>query len=461
MSSDLAKIAFEVACRLQAAGHQAFYVGGCVRDIELGRQPTDYDIATSARPDEVEALFPYCVPVGRQFGVVMVIKKGYSIQVATFRTETHYTDGRHPHTIAFASAREDALRRDFTMNGLFYDPVANTIYDWVGGFKDLLRRKIRTIGPPEKRFAEDHLRLLRAARFAAQLDFIIEPSTLRAIREFAPAIKKVSAERIRDELMKLFHPACAAKGLYWLEHCGLLNFVLPEVAALHGCAQDPAYHPEGDVFEHVQKMLELVPPDADPLLPWAVLLHDIGKPPCLQVDAQGRRHFYQHERVGAEMTDALCRRLRFTNEQRLKLVQCVRSHMKYHQAHKMRRNTLLRLLLQPTAPLELELHRLDCASSNRNLSNFEFLEATLHELQNQPALARPLLSGKDLLALGMKPGPLIGQLLKKAREKQLQGELNTPQEAIEWARTQWQRISQTPPPSETASSGTSQDNQSE
>lgn len=461
MTTDIAKMAFALACHLQAAGHHAYWVGGCVRDIILGREPSDYDIATSARPDEIEALFPHCVPVGRQFGVVMVVVKGYSFQVATFRTETQYTDGRHPGQIAYASAREDARRRDFTINGLFYNPIANTVYDWVGGYKDLLRRIIRTIGPPEQRFAEDHLRILRAARFAAQLNFTIEPATLRAVREFGPAIQKVSAERIRDELMKIFHPTCAAKGLYWLEHCGLLDIVLPEVAALHGCAQDPAYHPEGDVLQHVRRMLQLVPPDADPLLPWAVLFHDIGKPPCQQVDAQGRRHFYHHERVGAEMTDAICRRLRFTNEQRLTLTQCVRSHMKYHQARKMRRNTLLRLLLQPTAPLELELHRLDCASSYRDMSNYKFLAATLRELKNQPALARPILSGKDLLALGMKPGPLIGQLLKEVRDKQLHGELNTRREAIEWARTQWQRISQTPPPSKTTSSGTSPDNQAE
>jgi poly(A) polymerase len=438
MASDLASIALEIARRLQSRGHAAYWVGGCVRDLQLGRQPQDYDLATSARPEEVEALFPRCLPVGRQFGVMVVIEEGHPFQVATFRTENNYTDGRHPAQVAFATAQEDARRRDFTINGLFYDPVKGELLDWVGGMEDLRQRRVRAIGPPEERFAEDHLRLLRAARFAAQLDFDMEPATLQAVRHLAPAIRKVSAERVRDELKKLFHPACAARGLAWLERCQLLSEVLPEVAALAGCQQDPLYHPEGDVLEHVRRMLRALPADADPLLPWAVLLHDIGKPPCQAEDAAGRRHFHHHERVGADMTEALCRRLRFANEEREILVECVRCHMKYHQARQMRRSTLRRLLLRPSAALELELHRLDCATTGRDLSNYEFLLAARQQLEAQPALARPLLTGKDLLALGMSPGPAMGQMLREVRDKQLHDELHNYEEAMNWVRQRLQ-----------------------
>jgi poly(A) polymerase len=372
----------------------------------------------------------------------MVVENNHSVQVATFRTEANYTDGRHPAHVAFATAEEDARRRDFTINGLFYDPISEQLHDWVGGLADLRLRRVRAIGDPEERFAEDHLRLLRAARFAAQLDFEIEPRTLAAVRQFAPAIRQVSAERVRDELKKLFHPACAARGLDWLERCALLPEVLPEVAALAGCYQDPAYHPEGDVLEHVRRMLRLIPPDADPLLPWTALLHDIGKPACLSMDAQGRRHFYRHENVGADITEKLCRRLRFSNEEREALVQCVRSHMKYHRAQEMRLSTLRRLLLRPTAPLELELHRLDCASSGRDLASYQHLLTVRRELQNRPILSQTLLSGKDLLALGMSPGPGMGQLLREIREKQLSDELHTLEEARQWAM---QRLSQSKP----------------
>ncbi|MCX8156779.1 MAG: CCA tRNA nucleotidyltransferase [Verrucomicrobiae bacterium] len=433
MPERLAHAAREIVRRLQAAGHAAYWVGGCVRDLQLGREPQDYDIATSARPAEVEALFPRCRPVGRQFGVVVVVLQGHPFQVATFRAEAGYPDGRHPARVTFTSAEEDARRRDFTINGLFLDPLTGQLHDWVGGGRDLQLRLIRTIGPPEHRFAEDHLRLLRAARFAAQLDFDLAPATLQAVRKLAPALRKVSAERVREELTKLFHPACAARGLDWLERCALLDVVLPEVAALAGCVQDPAYHPEGDVLEHVRRMMRLLPPDADPLLPWAVMLHDIGKPACQSLDEAGRRHFYQHEKVGAKIADALCRRLRFPNAEREALVECVRSHMKYHQARQMRRSTLRRLLLRPTAALEVELHRLDCASSGRDLANYEFLQQARRDLAAQPALTRPLLTGKDLLALGLSPGPAVGQLLKEAREKQLQGELQTPEDARSWA----------------------------
>jgi len=421
--------------RLQAAGFSAFWVGGCVRDVLLGRQPQDYDIATSARPGQVEKLFKRTVGVGKKFGVMVVLEAGHQFQVATFRAEADYQDGRHPEQVTFASAEADAQRRDFTVNGLFYDPATEKIHDWVNGEADLRAKIIRTIGVPEERFAEDHLRLLRAVRFAAQLDFAIEPQTLAAIKRLAAKIELISAERIRDELIKLFSPPHAARGLVLLLQSGLLPGVLPELVATIACEQSPDFHPEGTVFEHIRLMLEKMPPGAPAALPWAVILHDIAKPATAERDpVTAKIHFYGHEKVGALLAERILTRLRFPKKEIEEIVTCVRQHMQFKDVKQMRKATLRRLLLRETFPLELELHRLDCLGSRGDLGYYEFLVEQAAELGKQPAIRPPLLTGEDLIALGLKPGPAMGALLEEVREKQLQDELETPAQAKTWVK---------------------------
>ena len=439
--------AVEIVRRLQSAGFSAFWVGGCVRDVLLGREPGDYDIATSARPEQVEKLFKRTVAVGRKFGVMVVVENGRSFQVATFRAEADYRDGRHPEQVTFGDAQADAQRRDFTVNGLFYDPAAEKLHDWVGGEKDLRAKIIRTIGSPGERFAEDHLRLLRAVRFAAQLNFEIESQTFAAVRALAPKIELISAERIRDELIKLFSPPHAARGLVLLRDSGLLPGVLPEVVTTIACEQSPDFHPEGTVFEHIRLMLEKMatnPPSprsgfgaasAHPSLPWMVILHDIAKPATVELDpATGKIHFYGHEKVGAALAERILTRLRFPKKQIEEIVACVRQHMQFKDVKQMRKATLRRLLLRETFPLELELHRLDCLGSHGDLEHYEFLIEQAAELKKKPAIRPPLLTGNDLIALGVKPGPALGALLAEIREKQLQDELKTPRQAKAWAK---------------------------
>lgn len=440
--------ATEIVRRLQKADFAAFWVGGSVRDFLLGKEPQDYDIATSALPDDIEKLFKRTIAVGRKFGVMIVIERGQQFQVATFRAEADYKDGRHPEHVRFGDARADAERRDFTVNGLFFDPVQKQLHDWVGGEKDLRAKIIRTIGSPTERFAEDHLRMLRAVRFAARLDFEIELKTFKAIQIHAPKIKLISAERIRDELVKLFAPEevpdtstssglKAAHGLILLRDAGLLEHVLPELAATVHCEQSPDFHPEGSVFNHLVLMLQKMPPDADPLLPWAVLLHDIAKPVTASRDEKtGSIHFYEHERVGAEMAERILDRLRFPRKQIDAVVQAVRCHMQFKDALQMRKSTLRRLLMRPTFPLELQLHRVDCLGSHGRLDVYDFLIEQAKELEKQPQIHPPLLKGDDLLKMGMQPGPAMGALLNEIREKQLQDELKTPREARAWAKRQ-------------------------
>lgn len=428
--------------RLQQAGFEAFWVGGCVRDFLLGREPVDYDIVTSALPDEIEKLFRRTIPVGRKFGVLIVVEGEHQFQVATFRAEAEYRDGRHPERVSFGDASADARRRDFTINGLFYDPIGKKLQDWVAGEADLRAKLIRTIGSPEERFAEDHLRLLRAVRLAAQLGFQIESATFQAIKALARKIQGISAERIRDELIKLLRPPHASRGLALLEESGLLEEVLPEIAATRTCEQSPDYHPEGPVFKHLLLMLKHLPEDADPSVAWAVLLHDVAKPVTASRDpATGSIHFYGHERIGAEMAEKILERLRFPRKQIDEIVQAVRCHMQFKDVPQMRKATLRRLLLRPTFPLELELHRLDCVGSHGQLDIYELLVAQAAELNNMPQIQPPLLKGNDLIALGVKPGPRLGALLEEIREKQLQDELKTRAEALQWAK---ERLSSPP-----------------
>jgi poly(A) polymerase len=467
-------IAVEIVRRLQTAGFAAFWVGGCVRDFLLGREPQDFDIATDAEPEQVEKLFKRTIAVGRKFGVMVVVENKHNFQVATFRAEADYKDGRRPEKVVFACAEADALRRDFTVNGLFYDPISKKTHDWVGGEKDLRSKIIRTIGKPEERFGEDHLRLLRAVRFATQLGFEIEPKTFAAVKSLAPKIKLISAERIRDELLKLFSPpqldlgarpsraqfgasraerpasgtlagtpetgalpktSSAARGLVLLRDSGLLEHILPELAATFSCEQSPDYHPEGTVFEHIKLMLEKLPQDSNELLPWTVLFHDIAKPVTAEKDLQtGAIHFYGHEKIGAEMARAILNRLRFPKKQIDEIVACVLHHMQFKDVKQMRKSTLRRLLLRETFPLELELHKLDCLGSHGDLELYDFLIQQAEELQRKPEIKPPLLTGKDLIALGMKPGLAMGKLLNEIREKQLADELKNVREAKAWAK---------------------------
>jgi poly(A) polymerase len=447
VSFSLRETAAEIVRRLQTAGFAAFWVGGCVRDFLLGREPQDYDIATDARPEQIEKLFKRTIAVGRKFGVMVVVEDKHQFQVATFRAEADYRDGRHPEQVTFGDAHADAQRRDFTVNGLFYDPIAEKLHDWVGGEKDLRAKIIRTIGSPDERFAEDHLRLLRAVRFAAQLGFEIEPKTFAALKANAPKIRSISAERVRDELIKLFAPPHAARGLVLLRDSGLLEPILPELAATISCEQSPDFHPEGTVFEHIRLMLEKMATDppspqsgfgaasAHPSLPWAVILHDIGKPVTAERDPQtGAIHFYGHEKIGAALAEKILTRLRFPKKQIEDIVACVQQHMQFKDVKQMRKATLRRLLMRDTFPLELALHRLDCLGSHGALDHYEFLVAQAAELEKQPAIRPPLLTGKDLIKLGMKSGPVMGALLAEIREKQLQDELKTPEAARAWVK---------------------------
>jgi poly(A) polymerase len=479
----------QIVERLQQAGFAAFWVGGCVRDFLLGREPQDFDIATDAKPEEVENLFSKTIPVGKKFGVTLIVERGHQFQVATFRSEADYRDGRRPEKVVFASAEADAARRDFTVNGLFYDPLTEKIHDWVGGEKDLRAKIIRTIGAPEERFGEDHLRMLRAVRFAAQLGFEIEPKTFSAVQMLAEKIKVISAERVRDELIKLFAPPMAdvslssaggegrgeeagisivqipspqpaprlggargkssnaARGLVLLRDSGLMEHILPELAATVHCEQSPDFHPEGSVFNHIRLMLEKMGDPSSPgsgaageLLPWAVLLHDIAKPVTAKRDAvTGRIHFYEHEKIGAVMAEEILRRLKFSNQQIDVVVAAVHHHMQFKDVKQMRKATLRRMLLRETFPLELELHRLDCLGSNGDLEHYNFCAAQSEELKHQPAIRPPLLTGDDLVRLGLKPGPVLGALLHEIREHQLADELTTPEEARTWVMKKLQQ----------------------
>jgi poly(A) polymerase len=424
----------EIAARLQRAGHTAYFAGGCVRDQLLGIEAKDYDIATSAKPEEVQKLFPRVTNLtGKCFGVVRVLVDDESYEVATFRQDGPYKDGRHPESVRFATAEEDAQRRDFTINGLFYDPVAERLIDYVGGEADLRAKVIRAIGEPAHRFAEDQLRLLRAIRFAARLMFKIEPKTWEAVCAGASSIRTISAERIRDELNKIFTATKPELGLDLLDKSGLFKEVLPDVAALHGVEQPPQFHPEGDVYEHVRLMLSKIEePNLELVL--GVLFHDVGKKPTARVDENGRIRFNEHESVGAAMTEEIMTDLRYDN----KTIQTVRELVQYHMQFKdvlhMRPSTLKRMMARPTFLLELELHRIDCASSHGDLGNYDFLKQQLETMSTEEIDPPPLITGRDLLAMGLRPGKEVGKILEAIRVAQLEGTVQTRAEALAMAR---------------------------
>lgn len=418
--------------RLRAKGFEALYAGGCVRDQLLGLTPHDYDVATNARPEQVEALFPRTVPVGVQFGVIIVLEQGAEIQVATFRGDGAYHDGRHPESVRYTDAEGDSRRRDFTVNGLFFDPIEERILDFVEGRRDLESRLLRAIGDPSERFAEDKLRLLRAVRFATTLGFEIDPDTWREILVWSPEIHAVSAERIREELVKILLSPNRLRGFDLLDESGLLRQVLPEMEALKGCDQPPEFHPEGDVFVHTRLMLSMLAPDASLPLVLSVLFHDIGKPATRMVDETGRIRFNGHEGVSAGMTLRLLQRLRFPNEVIDAVIPAVRLHMSFKDVPNMRVATLKRMMARPTFEEELELHRVDCLASHGMLDNHAMLIAKREEFGREPLIPQPLITGHDLIALGMKPGPEFAEVLMSVQTRQMEGTLNTREEALAW-----------------------------
>ena len=427
--------AVALARRLRGAGFIAWFAGGCVRDRLLGREPKDYDIATDARPEQVAALFSGARLVGAHFGVVIVPRNGVEHEIATFRSDGEYHDGRHPEGVVFSTAEEDAQRRDFTINGLFEDPETGEIIDHVGGRADLEKRVLRAIGDPDKRFEEDHLRLLRAVRFATELDgFAIEAGTREAIRRHAPSVARISPERVRAELSRIFVHARRVVGFDLLAESGLLGVVLPEMLDLQGCDQPPQFHPEGDVWVHTRIMLGLLAPDAPEELVWAVLLHDIAKPATRTIDETGRIRFNGHDRLGAEMTESILRRLRFPNDTIEPVAEMVRQHMNYMHVQDMRVAKLKRFMARPTFPVELELHRLDCASSNGLMDNYDFLREKMEEFSAAPLVPPRLVDGRDILALGIPPGPEVGRWLGEIETLQLEGRLADRETALTWLR---------------------------
>ena len=427
----------KIAGVLREAGHQAYFVGGCVRDLELGREPADYDVSTDARPDRVQEIFPDSLGIGAQFGVILVSVGGIDVEVATFRSDIGYSDGRHPDRVAYSnSAKEDVLRRDFTINGLLLDTRTNDVLDYVGGRDDLRARIIRAIGEPERRFREDKLRLVRAVRFAARFHFVIEPETAAAIRRLAPEILVVSAERLRDELTKILTEGAARRGFELLDELGLLSHVLPEIARMKGVQQPTQFHPEGDVWIHTLLMLEMLPAGASPTLAWGTLLHDVGKPPTFAppTGPEGRIRFDGHVEVGTKMAEDICRRFRFSNDDTEQIAALVANHLRFKDVLQMRQSTLKRFLRLPRFEEHLELHRLDCLSSHRNLENYDFVQRFLAE--TPPAEVRParLISGDDLIALGLKPGPDFKAILHAIEDAQLEGRIKTRDEALAQAR---------------------------
>jgi putative nucleotidyltransferase with HDIG domain len=422
---------------LQACGHEAYFAGGCVRDKLLGKAAKDYDIATSALPAAVQQIFSKTVPVGVQFGVILVVEGGENFEIATFRTEGGYQDGRHPQKVEFTGVEEDAKRRDFTVNGLYWDTKNKKVLDFVGGQEDLKRKLIRTIGDPVQRFQEDHLRMLRAIRFAVQLGFEIEPATWNVIRANAGLISKVSQERIRDELSKTLTSANPGRGIRLLDEAGLLKIILPEMEPMKGCEQPMEYHPEGDVFIHTLMLIDGLK-NAPIELAMGCLLHDVAKPATF-VRAPDRIRFHGHDKLGAEMSRTICRRLAFPNTQTDLICELVAEHLRFKDAFNMRVATLKRFLSLNRMDLHLELHRLDCMASHGHLEAYEFCQKKLAEFQAEPPPPTRLITGQDLIALGFSPGPTFAKILRSVEDAILEGTVKTRDEGFDFIRKQFPR----------------------
>src|SRR5213078_372264 len=432
--SSMEEAARKVAARLREDSYIAYFAGGCVRDMVRGLAPKDYDIATDARPEVVQKLFQRTYAVGAHFGVIIVLENDFQFEVATFRSDEAYIDGRHPTAVHFSSPEEDARRRDFTINGMFYDPVAEEVIDLVGGRADIAAKLVRAIGDPAQRFAEDRLRMLRAVRFATVLDYKIDNQTWDALVADSASINQISAERIRDELVRIFLSPNRVRGWDLLDSSGLMRAILPELDTMKGVLQPEQFHPEGDVFVHTRLVLQLLPEKVSVQLVFAVLFHDVAKPVTATVDNTGRIRFNEHDRIGAHMTEAIMRRLRFSGAEIEATVEMVRQHMVFKDAPNMRVAKLKRFMARPTFNEELELHRVDCESSHGMLDNYGFLLRKREEFANEPIIPPPLLRGDDLIALGFKPGPEFREILEAVETLQLEGRLRTADEAFEWVK---------------------------
>ena len=436
----------QICHTLRSKGFQAFLVGGCVRDILLGREPADYDVTTDALPSQVEEIFPGSLTVGAKFGVVIVPEEApassdaerLQVEVATFRSDVGYSDGRHPDRVDYTkSPQDDVKRRDFTINALLLDPETNEILDFVGGREDLEAGIIRAIGDPAARFGEDKLRMVRAVRFAARFGYAIELATLKAIQKLAPEIDQISMERLRDELTKILTEGAARRGFELLDQTGLLIYLLPEIAKMKGVEQPPQFHPEGDVWIHTLMMIGGLPAGSSPTLAWGVLLHDVGKPPTFAPPAgpNGRIRFDRHVEVGVKMAEQICRRFRFSNEDTEQILALVTNHMKFKDVPRMKPATLKRFVRVDKFGEHLELHRLDSLASHGKLDNYELVSRFIAE--TSPEQVRPvrLLTGDDLIALGLKPGPRFKAILYNVEEAQLDGTIHTHEEAVRLAQT--------------------------
>jgi poly(A) polymerase len=436
-ASPMEQTARSIVARLRERGHVAYFAGGSVRDLLRGQTPKDIDIATDATPETVQQIFERTYAVGAHFGVIVVLENGFQFEVATFRADDAYVDGRRPVAVHFSSPEEDAQRRDFTINGMFYDPVAEEVIDFVGGRADLDGKLVRAIGDPEQRFKEDRLRMLRAVRFATVLGYEIDQHTWQALVAKAATIKDISAERIREELVRIFLSPHRVRGWDLLDSSGLLRAILPEVEAMKGCAQPEQFHPEGDVFKHTRLMLSLLPETVSIPLVFSVLFHDIAKPSTASVDETGRIRFNGHDRIGAEMTERIMEGLRFSRAEIDATIEMVRQHMVFKDVPNMRVAKLKRFMARPTFDEELELHRVDCKGSHGMLDNYEFLKRKREEFANEPIIPPPLVRGDDLIALGFRPGPQFGEILEAVETRQLEGLLRDRAEALEWIKREY------------------------
>lgn len=442
------RFATSIVQTLRQHGFQAYLVGGCVRDLLLQREPKDYDVATDATPEHVMNIFPETYAVGAQFGVVLVpapedassnasTPGSHAVEVATFRSDIGYSDGRHPDEVRFSrDPREDVARRDFTINGMLLDPVSDEVLDFVGGREDLKAGIIRTIGEPERRFAEDKLRMLRAVRFAARFEYQIEPSTFAAIQQFAHEIKAVSRERVRDELTRMLTEGHARRAFLLLDESGLLKHILPDISAMKGVAQPPEFHPEGDVFVHTLLLLENLPNPCPLTLAWGALLHDVGKPPTFRV-APDRIRFDNHVEVGVKMAEEICRNLRFSNDDTEQILSLVDNHMRFGHATRMKESTMKRFLRLPAFDEHLTLHRADCLASHRNLSTYDFVQQKRAEIPPEKIRPSPLVTGDDLIAAGHSPGPKFREILNAVEDAQLEGRLPSRDAALEFVRREF------------------------
>jgi len=431
--------AISVIRTLRDAGFPAFLVGGCVRDVILGREPSDYDVTTRAKPEEVMSLFPETYAVGAQFGVVLVPSpdETWTVEVATFRSDESYSDGRRPDSVRYSQdAREDVERRDFTINGLLLDPLNDEVLDYVGGRRDLEAQILRTIGDPERRFTEDKLRLLRAVRFAARLGYQIEPSTFSAIRKLAPQTHQVSRERVADEFNKMLTEGRARTAFELLDVTGLLPEVLPEIFAMKGVAQPPQYHPEGDVWQHTLLLLENLPHPCSRTQAWGALLHDVGKPPTFRV-APDRIRFDGHVEVGVKMAAEICRRLRFSNADTEQILALIQQHMRFGDLQRMKESTLKKFLRLPKIEEHVEQHRLDCVASHGDLSLYTFAREKLATMPPETMRPAPLVTGADLIAHGYEPGPQFKKILAAVEDAQLEGRLQSKEQAMAWAQEEF------------------------